>query len=197
MNKVSIFAYMKQFIQQSPDEQIKKIAFLLVVILMMFMVNRFLPMSTTTQTEHRDKTSDVQPFYTLETYYETRLKEALSVFGDGTVVDVLINFDGTEITHYLMNMDVTYSETRTSTQVDSQDKQSTKNDKSTVVMEEKDRHRSPVEFETMKPKEQGVLIVIEGLYSNALKKSYTDIASKYLSVSPHRVAVQFKGGKSK
>ncbi|MGM0523236.1 MAG: hypothetical protein ACQER2_04220 [Bacillota bacterium] len=61
-------------------------------------------------------------------------------------------------------------------------------------MEEIDRNRHPVAAQTNKPEVEGVLIVIDGVEGIQIKKQCIELVSKYLAVSPHRVAVQFKGG---
>ena len=74
------------------------------------------------------------------------------------------------------------------------DEQVTHKTATSIVMEEIDRNRQPVAAQTNKPAVEGVLIVIDDIEGIQVKKQCIDLVSKYLAVSPHRVAVQFKGG---
>ena len=92
----------------------------------------------------------------------------------------------------LMLMDV--NEQRHLSGDEAVDEQVTHKTATSIVMEEIDRNRQPVAAQTNKPAVEGVLIVIDDIEGIQVKKQCIDLVSKYLAVSPHRVAVQFKGG---
>lgn len=92
----------------------------------------------------------------------------------------------------LMLMDV--NEQRHLSGDEAVDEQVTHKTATSIVMEEIDRNRQPVAAQTNKPAVEGVLIVIDGIEGIQVKKQCIDLVSKYLAVSPHRVAVQFEGG---
>ncbi|GEM04425.1 hypothetical protein HMI01_14130 [Halolactibacillus miurensis] len=134
-----------------------------------------------------------QPFSELETYYEEKVKLALESTDGLTVSHVLINFKSTAETAYLTDEQIDYNE-QSQASGETIDEQVSHKTSATIVMEETDRDRTPVAYQTNKPAVQGVLIVVDGVAGIQVKKQCVELVSKYLAISPHRVAVQFKGG---
>lgn len=195
MHQTTLKRLIQKLLSQSPDERMKLVLFCLFILFGLIFLYRW----ETNEVGNKIETDsinqlDLQPFSELETYYEVKVKEALGSTNTLKVSHVLINFKSTAQTTYLTDEQIDVNEQRHFTNDEALDEQVTHKTTSTIVMEEIDRNRQPVAAQTNKPVVEGVLIVVDGRESIQTKKQCIELVSKYLAVSPHRVAVQFKGG---
>lgn len=195
MNKVNIGSFLTQFFEQSPDQRIKKTLYILAI---MFVLIVFYKFEANKQIEDPSLLSEAdtssQPFYQLEHYYEDKVKEVLESTQFMQVSHVLINFKSTAVTTYLTEEQTDVNRQNQTNSDGSTDSQVNEAKQTEIVMKEVDRKRQPIAYKTEKPDVQGVLVVISGQESIEIKRKCIELVAKYLAVSPHRVAVQFKGG---
>lgn len=194
MQQSALKKFIQRLFSQSPDDRMKMIVCCLCVLFGLIFLYRG------DRIEDGAESQEVQidglshhPFSELETYYEEKVKQALESTDSLTVSHVLINFKSTAGTAYLTDEQIDYNEQHQSSG-ETIDEHVSHKTSATIVMEETDRDRTPVAYQTNKPPVQGVLIVVDGVADIQVKKQCVEIVSKYLAISPHRVAVQFKGG---
>ncbi len=195
MPQFTLKKLIQRLLSQSPDERMKLVlCFLLVLFGFVFLYRWEEKNEGNALEDDRFDQLSPQPFSELETYYETKLKEALASTNNLKTSHVLINFNSTAETTYLTDEQFDLNEQRQLSGDEAVDEHVSNKTTTSIVMEEIDRNRQPVAAQTNKPAVEGVLIVIEGQEAMQIKKQCIDLVSKYLAVSPHRVAVQFKGG---